>query len=263
MSVRISILPALSLAPFLFGFGACGAFFSEDPAPDMGGDWAVSYDDVLQIEIQIGGAVYTAETDLVGGSVTIEHEGAPLTFDLDCEADGIVCPSEIWTETATLEQREPEHPNRLWMEIPQQVCDGEVHEADPETCGEDTLNPDCVDVCEGEMVDEPAETFGLISEDGSEFALLLGGGVATNGVNCALLGLSAATGNIVSSGSGETGDWEALEVEDGQVVAGYGGGCLWAGDPDDDGELEAVVIEASVVLRTGYKATKLDPATVR
>jgi hypothetical protein len=257
MSARYTwILPTLSLLPFLFGFGACAAFFSEDPAPSMEGDWSVVYDDSLQIEIQIGGAVYTAETDLVGGSVTIEHDGEPVTFDLDCEQDGIVCPSEVWAESVSLEQREPEHPNRLWMEVPQQVCDGELVEPNEDECGEDTHNPDCVEVCDGAMVDEPAETFGLISEDGSEFALLLGGGVATNGVNCALLGISAATGDLVTAGAAADGTWEALEVENGQVAAGYGGGCLWAGAPDGDEELEAIVLEATVVLRTGYKASK-------
>lgn len=254
------LLPSAVL-PLLFGFGQCGGVFnSESPAPDLTGTWAVTYGDSLDVEITIGGAVYTSEIGLQGGVIEIEHDGQPLSFDLDCEAEDIVCPSEVWPAEVDLEQREAQYPHRVWMLVPQQECDGALVPADPETCGEHTNNPDCDDVCDGEIVTTDAEAFGLIDEAGSEMALLLGGGAASNGVNCVMLGVSIAQADIVADGSAETEDWVASDLSPGAVKVGYAGGCLWADDIDGDADLEAVVLEASIVFTTDFEATRVEPA---
>lgn len=242
--------------PALFGFSRCGALVDEDAAPDVAGEWAVSYDDVFDLTIEIGGAIYTAELGLQGGSVTIDHEGQPITFELDCEDEAVQCPSEVWPDVVTLDQREARYLHRLWMTVPAQECETEPVTPDPSECGEDTNNPDCLDVCEGELVQEDQDVFGLISDDGSEFELYLGAGVATNGVNCALLGLSSATGLLVNSGAAEDGDWTTEAISDGLVTTAYAGGCLWADDVDGDEQLEAVAIGAKLIVRTGFEATR-------
>ena len=255
---------ALATLPLLFGFTDCGgALFSTDEAPSMEGDWTVAYDDSVSVDVTLGGATYTAELGVQGGSFTIEHEGEPLTFDLDCASEDITCPSEVWAPEVALEHREAEYPNRVWMPVERQVCDGEEVEPLAEECGEGTDNPDCNAVCDGEIVTEDVAAFGLISEDGTEFAMLLGAGVASNGVNCAMLGVSIAEGDVTSTGGGETGEaWQAHAVQ-GDVVVGYAGACLWADDVDGDEELEALVLGASITFRTGFLSEKVEPVGLR
>ena len=76
--------------------------------------------------------------------------------------------------------------------------------------------------------------------------------MVTNGINCALLGVSLADANLVNSGSAATDDWVAEQMVGGLVTVGYAGGCLWAGDPNMDGNLEALVLGASVEFTTGF-----------
>lgn len=262
MSSRRTLLVALSLvmlAPALMGArgeGCGGAAFSMTAAPSVAGEWDVTYDDVIGVEITIGGAVYTEEIGVEGGAFTIDHEGTPITFDLDCTRPEVVCPSETWPATAVLEQRNEEYPHRMFVNLPRQVCMGETVAADPTECGANTLNPDCEDVCMGEVMTEYTEHFGVINEPGDHFDVLLGAGVATNGVNCALLGVSAAGADLVNIGTPMEENWESTDMENGVVTVAYAGGCLWAGDPDDDGTLEAIVIGAGVKFTTGFTAAK-------
>lgn len=259
---RALLVAALLAAfPLLTGAeGGCGksAINSRSPAPDVQAPWAINYDDTLAIEITIGGAVYTRDIGAAGGSFTIDHEGHPFTFDLDCARPEVVCPSEQWPAMVRATQRNGVYPHRMWVTIPRQECDGAVVPADPAACGADTNNPDCEDVCSGEVRTVERETFGVIAESGDHFDLLLGAGVATNGVNCALLGVSAANADLVTTGTAEGGDWRAEGMENGQVVVAYAGGCLWTGDPDMDGSLEALVIGASVKFSTGFTGVRVD-----
>jgi hypothetical protein len=227
------------------------------PAPNVEGDWGITYDDTLAIEITIGGAVYTEEIGVAGGSFTITHEGRPLTFDLDCARADVVCPSETWPASVAVTQRNAEYPHRMWVNIPRQTCSGSLVAADPAECGAGTNNPDCEQVCDGEIVTTNTEHFGVIDESGESFDLLLGAGVATNGFNCVLLGVSSAHGDLVTTGSSETEDWRAEQMSNGEVVVAYAGGCLWAGDPDMDMELEALLVSASVKFTTGFTGSRL------
>ncbi len=252
---RLSLVLALAaLAPALLGAkGGCGgAANSRSPAPDVGGQWAITYDDTVDVEVKIGGAVYTAEVGLAGGEVTIEHDGQPFTFDLRCERPEVVCPSEAWPAQVRLSQRNAQFPHRMFVTLPRQTCAGELVDAKAEECGEGTLNEDCEPVCQGEVQTGETDHFGVITEAGDHFDVLLGGGIATNGVNCAMLGVSVAKADLATSGTAEDGDWRAERMEGGQVVTAYAGGCLWAGDPDDDGQLEALVLSASVKFTTGF-----------
>jgi len=262
MSSRRTLLVALALlmtAPALMGArgdGCGGAALSMSPAPNMEGQWDVTYDDVLGVEVTIGGAVYTQELGVAGGAFTIDHEGQPITFDLDCTRPEVVCPSEVYPASVGIEQRNAEYPHRIFLQLPRQTCSGETVAPDPAECGANTLNPDCEDVCMGEIVTDSTEHFGVINEAGDHFDVFLGAGVATNGVNCALLGISATNGDLINIGVEMEEDWESTAIENGEVVVGYAGGCLWAGDPDDDGTLEAIVIGAGVRFTTGYTAAK-------
>jgi hypothetical protein len=263
MTARRLLLVSILIAttPLLGGAkGGCGnsAINSRSAAPDVSGDWAIAYDDTLGVEVTIGGAVYAQEIGVAGGSFTIDHEGRPITFDLDCARPEVVCPSEQWPAMVSAVQRNATFPHRMWVTIPRQECDGPTVAADPAECGPDTNNPDCEDVCMGEVRTVERETFGVINEPGDHFDLLLGAGVATNGINCVLLGVSSANADLTTTGTADMGDWRAESMDNGQVVVAYSGGCLWAGDPDMDMELEAIVVGASVKFTTGFTGTRVE-----
>jgi hypothetical protein len=237
------------------GGRGCGSLFSKSDAPDMAGTYAVDYDDSLMVEVSLGGAVYTAELGVEGGVVEIEHNGQPFSFDLDCTREEIVCPSEVWPAEVPAEQRDPNFPHQVHLLLPTLQCDGETHPAEPAACGEGTDNPDCEDVCEGEMVLMDTPVLGSISEDGEHFDILLGGGVATNGINCALLGLSIARADLVTE---ETeNEWTVEALDNGEVITGYSGACLWIDDVDMDGEAEAAALGATLKFTTGFTAERI------
>ncbi|HJL00676.1 MAG TPA: hypothetical protein RMH85_10755 [Polyangiaceae bacterium LLY-WYZ-15_(1-7)] len=246
---------ALALAPMLGGADGCGAAFSESPAPNMAGDWDVSYDDRLDVEIAIGGATYTEELGAGGGVVELTHEGQPLMFDLRCERPEVVCPSEVWPSEVGFRQDDERYPHRVWLQIPHQECMGALRDPAPSECGAGTQNPECEQVCDGAIETSYREAFGVIDEPGESWRVGLGAGFATNGINCVLLGASVAEGDLTTTGTAEDGDWEATATR-GDVVTTYGGGCLWAGDPDMDGELEALVLGATVRFATGFAGDK-------
>ncbi len=247
---------ALCLFPALTGATQCGGQGLD--APEIDGKWALSYNDKIDVEIKLGGAVYKETLGANGGSITINHEGQPITFDLDCARPEVVCPSEVWPATVDMEQRNDNYPRRVWVRIPTQSCDGQLVAPQPGDCGEGSSNPDCDDVCDGEVKQGTADRFGMINDDGSRLDVLLGAGIASNGFNCAMLGLSAASTELVTSGGSEQSDWTVDELSSGKVAVGYAGGCLWAGDPDSDGKLEALVIGASIEISTGFTGSRAD-----
>jgi len=229
---------------------------SRSPAPDVTGTWDVAYDDTLGVEITIGGEVYDQELGAAGGQVTIDYHGTPIVFDLDCARPDVLCPSEAWPASVTAEQRDAQLQHQMVVTLPTQACSGTMAAADPSTCGAGTDNPDCDDVCNGEVTVSNQERFGVIGENGSTFRLYLGAGIASNGINCALLGWSVADASLDSVGGSAGGDWEATGMSAGLVTIGYAGGCLWAGDPNMDGQLQALVIGASIQFTTGFTAAR-------
>ena len=252
------LLVVLVTLPFTVAARGDGcAVNSRSAAPDVTGSWAIAYDDRISVEVVIGGAVYQADLPAAGGVVQIVHDGRPLSFELDCSRPEVVCPSEAWPETVEIEQREEQFEHRMIVTLPMQTCEGTLRAPADGECGPDTLNPDCESMCDGELSVVERETFGVIGEDGSSFRLYLGAGIATNGINCALLGVSLADADLESEGSSADGDWTAVAMNGGLVTVAYAGGCLWAGDPDMDAELEALIIGASVTFRTGFTGERL------
>lgn len=226
-----------------------------EEVPDTTGTWDLTYDDEIGVEITIGGAVYNDVISAAGGKIEINHDGQDLEFDLDCSRPEVLCPSEAWPGQVTLLQTENIF-NGVEVTLPGHVCDGTLVDADPATCGEGTTNPDCDPICEGGTILEDRKVPGFVSSDGSRIDVLLGAGAVSNGINCVLLGGSSATAQLGTSGTPGLGDWRAISMDAGVVAVGYAGGCLWAGDPDADGQLEALVIAASIKFDTGFTGVR-------
>jgi hypothetical protein len=144
----------------------------------------------------------------------------------------------------------------VWLQVPEQTCSGSLVDPDPSACGEGTDNPDCTPMCSGEITTTTKEAFGTIDQAGESFWVGLGASIASNGVNCALLGGSVAQGDLTTEGSADAGTWRAVASE-GEVVTQYVGGCLWVGDPNGDGSAEALVLGATVRFATGYSAHRI------
>lgn len=256
---RLSMRSALLVAVLPLCVAAKGdgcSTNSKSPAPDVSGAWNIEYDDSIDVTIKIGGATYDASVGAAGGVIDITHNGQPLSFDLDCARPEVVCPSEAWPTTITVEQRNVQFEHRMIVTLPEQECAGELVPPDPQECGSGTLNESCEDVCDGAIVVQDRERFGVIGEDGTSFRLYLGAGIATNGINCALLAVSIADADLLNSGEPQSEEWVAEEMQAGLVTVGYGGACLWAGDPDMDQQLEALVVSASIEFNTGFTGTR-------
>jgi hypothetical protein len=248
----------LAVLPMMMGAkGGCGgAVSSTDPAPDVAGQWGVQYATTMEIDVKIGGAVYHQSLSNNGGTFSITHEGLPISFNIDCSRPEVICPSEVWPDMVSIDQRDPMYPHRMWVKIPTQSCSGQLVQPAANECGQGTLNPDCKPVCNGSITTTSADAFGVIAEDGSSFDLLLGGTVATDGKNCALLGVSWAHASLENQGASATNNWESMSMSDGTVKTAYAGGCLWTGDPNNSGQTEAVVVGATVEISTGFTAKK-------
>jgi len=243
----------LALLPFAMGAKGDGcAAGSTSPAPDVRGTWALTYDDTIGVEVKIGGATYTSELGANGGTFTITHAGVPYTFDLDCSRPDIVCPSEAWPNQVAVEQRDVQHQHQMVVDLPSAQCDEQLTQPAPGTCGTGTSNPNCDLICGGDITVATHQAFGVIGETGETFRLYLGGGVVTNGVNCAMLGYSVADANLVTTRTSDS--WDATAMDAGLVTIGYAGGCLIASTGGD----AALVAGAEVKFTTGFMGMKED-----
>jgi hypothetical protein len=250
----IAILGSLPLLTAAKGDG-CAAN-SRSPAPDVTGVWDMTYDDAIDVEVRVGGSTYTATVPSTGGRFTLAHAGKTLSFNLDCARPDVLCPSEAWPARVRAEQRDAGFEHRMIVTLPGQRCTGTLVAPRAGTCGEGTDNPGCDQVCDGGVAVADRETFGVIGESGETFRLYLGAGLATNGVNCALLGWSVADAQLDTTGSADGDDWQAVGMSAGAVEVGYSGGCLWAGDADRDGDLDALLAGATVRFTTGFTAKR-------
>lgn len=248
-------LLAIPVLPFLMGAQGDGcAAGSTSPAPDVRGSWDIAYDDVIGVEVKLGGAVYTAELGAAGGELTINHAGRPYTFRLDCSRPDVVCPGEAWPTQVLIEQRDVMHQHQLVVDLPAAQCSSALTQPAPGTCGAGTSNPNCDLVCGGSVTVRTTPAFGVIGERGDSFRLYLGGGVVTNGINCAMLGYSLADADLVTTGKAQ-GAWEATAMQAGLVTIGYAGGCLFAG-PAPDGATQALLAAAELKFTTGFTGHK-------
>jgi hypothetical protein len=251
--LRLSLLVGLTLvAPALLGARGDGcAAASTSAAPDLTGTWAITYDDTLDVEITIGGAVTKQTVPAAGAVVTVDYQGTSLSFNLDCSRPEIVCPSESWPASVSITEPNAKLDHQFVVDIPQQTCSGTTSKPPANTCGAGTTNPDCTPVCDGTVDVKETQAFGVIGETGDSFRLFLGGGIVSNGLNCALLGYSVADANLTTEGQG-TASWHATAMTGGTVTVGYAGGCLFVGDPQADATLEPVILGASLKFTTGF-----------
>jgi hypothetical protein len=258
MTTKTRLLPvllALTSLPLLGGAEGDGcAAGSDSPAPDVRGTWDIAYDDTIGVEVKIGGAAYSTQLGANGGAFSITHQGRTYPFSLDCARPEVLCPSEAWPRQAVIEQRNVGKQHQMVVTLPSQQCMGSLSKPAPGTCGAGTANPNCDLVCNGDVQVGSKETFGVIGEAGDTFRLYLGGGIATNGINCALFGWSVADASFTSTGSASAGSWEAKTMDAGLVTIGYSGGCLWAGAAG--GKTEAAIIGAELKFTTGFTGKK-------
>ena len=252
LSLALLTLPALPLMMGATGDGCAAG--STSPAPDVRGTWAIDYDNTIGVEVKIGGAVYDAELGAAGGSFTINHAGHPYTFNLDCSRPDIVCPGEAWPNQVFIEQRDVMHQHQMVVDLPTAQCDRTLTQPAPGTCGAGTSNPNCDLICNGNVALHTNPAFGVIGESGDTFRLYLGGGIVTNGINCAMLGYSLADATLVTQGK-SSGAWEATAMTAGLVTIGYAGGCLFAGQAPD-GSTQALLAAAELKFTTGFTGTK-------
>ena len=247
-------LLAFPILPMLGGAAGDGcAANSKSPAPDVRGNWSIAYDDQIGVEVKIGGATYNAQLGAQGGAFTITHEGVPYTFDLDCSRPDVQCPSEAWPDQVVIEQRDVQAQHQMVVDLPTATCDMPLAQPAPGSCGTGTNNPNCDLVCDGDVTVKTNEADGVIGEAGDTFRLYLGGGVVTNGLNCAMLGYSVADATIEASGQG-TADWEGTSFSAGLVTIGYSGACLFGGTVD--GTNQALLVGAELKFTTGFTGQK-------
>lgn len=252
LHLALLALPSLPLMMGAQGDGCAAG--STSAAPDVRGTWAIDYDDTIGVEVKIGGAVYTRDLGPAGGSFTITHQGKPFAFNLDCTRPEVVCPGEAWPNQVVVEQRDVMHQHQMVVDLPTAQCDGQLTQPAPGTCGRNTSNPNCDLICGGKVTLHTNPAFGVIGEAGDSFRLYLGGGIVTNGINCAMLGYSVADADLVTTGKA-SGQWAATAMEAGLVTIGYAGGCLFAG-PAPDGTTQALLAGAELKFTTGFTGTK-------
>jgi hypothetical protein len=113
---------SVALWSALVGADGCRAVSSTTPAPDLAGAWAVTYASTFDVEVTIGGAHYTATVPETGGMVHVDHAGGGFDFQIDCARPEVVCPSEVWPERVTIDQRDATYEHRMWVTIPSQTC---------------------------------------------------------------------------------------------------------------------------------------------
>jgi hypothetical protein len=81
---------------------ACHAGSGADERPDVTGTWDLTYDDYLELELEIAGDVHQQRVSLSGGSIRARHMGKEIQAVVACARDEVVCPNEIWARQLTI-----------------------------------------------------------------------------------------------------------------------------------------------------------------
>lgn len=95
---------ALALCCMLGLAAGCSTASGSASSPDIKGDWDVTYDDTMRLELRVGGLVQRDELGEQGGQLSLRDAGAGLDIDIDCTRPDVVCPSEVWPRELTLAQ---------------------------------------------------------------------------------------------------------------------------------------------------------------
>jgi hypothetical protein len=218
---------------------SCGGGGDPESVPDVGGTWSLTFADDLSVEVDIGGQVYNPVLGGGADTVTVMHDGMPVSYTVDCARDLVVCPSELLPATVTLTQPRTD-PRSVRLEVSESECRG----------GE-VVEGECTG---GTLVEHTSTREGVISSDGRSFTIVLGGGAVVAG-SCALLTISLAEGDFVTSGS--AGALQADAIMNGTLSTAVGGGCLLVGMADLDPGLEAAAAGGSVTLSSSFTATRV------
>ncbi len=264
----------LALVPMLAAPGRCGesaeGFFSEDPAPDMRGTWDVTYDDIIQVEIDIGGVVHQATIPTSGGTIQFTHDGQPVTLEVDCSKPWVVCPSEVWPSSVMFDQpRFATKPHQVAMQFTQQQCTApRLPDENQGECSSDPADnlPCDQEICDPEnVVEETITRIASISQPdpinpapGSTpdytIGIALNGGMAVPAANCLLLAASFADADVLYDGVYDPEEPTMIghQLADGVVTVQFTGACFWGNQTDQ------ALLGASVKLTTGFTATKAD-----
>lgn len=234
----LPILAATLVSPLLMA-PSCGGGADTTDVPDVGGTWSISFQDDLSVEVDFGGQVYDPTLAAGATSVTVTHDGMPVSYSVDCARDLVVCPSELLPATVTLVQPRTD-PRSLELQVTESECRGGTVDGGA-----------CVG---GTLVEHTTTRQGVISGDGGSFTIVLGGGAVATG-SCALLTLSLAEGDFVVSGA--PGMTRADGITGGQLTTAFGGSCLLVGTAGLDPAVETAAAGASVALRSSFTATRI------
>lgn len=246
-------------------------WFSTNPAPDMQGQWDVTYDDRISVEIDIGGSVYSGHVTGDSGSISFTHDGNDVNLPLNCSLAWVVCPSEIFPDTVELEQRQfQERPHQVHMTVNTTECAGSPRLPD-ESAGEcdssDENRPCDQEICD-DVIETSSTTIGTISDPGEtserhpdfDINLLLGGDFAMPTANCVLTSWSIAQADITYTGYYDVDATEptmdGTGLTNGEIITEYGGACFWFEETAYTGDLRAALLGATITLTTGFTAEK-------
>lgn len=223
----------------------------------MSGEWTVTHGDTLTVELLLGESVYEASLGIDGGVIEIDHEGTPLTFNLDCADELILCPTEAWAASLTMGQQPVNSQSEIPIDLPAHVCTGEVTIADIDACAENLGESMCEWICDAEVVIEDRERIARLTDKGESFMVLFAQSVTGTGSACTLGPFSRAEAEVVSAGGELDEAWEAEALTNGTLELTYSGRCLSTGAIADP-ELEAAVAEATLTVRTSFEGARME-----
>src|SRR5688572_24379156 len=73
--------------------------------PDLAGTWDTLPDDVIDVEVKVGGEEHGARTRAEGGRVAFHDAGTLVELELDCARPELTCPHELLARELTLTNR--------------------------------------------------------------------------------------------------------------------------------------------------------------
>lgn len=102
---------AVRVLPWLLGVAlsvscsaGCGRSAARGSSPDFAGEWDVTFDDSMGLELRLGGQVQRTRLAETGGAFALRDAGAGLELEVDCTRPELVCPGEVWPRELVLTQ---------------------------------------------------------------------------------------------------------------------------------------------------------------
>ncbi|MDB4988969.1 MAG: hypothetical protein JWN04_4147, partial [Myxococcaceae bacterium] len=81
----------------------CDKGLTGTQTPDFSGLWDITYDDSLDVEVQLGTESIGSDTlGEEGGQVSLRDASASSDLSIDCERPELVCPAEVWPRELVL-----------------------------------------------------------------------------------------------------------------------------------------------------------------